>query len=197
MFTGIVTDIGSVRALARHAGGARIAIESELARDLAVGESIAVNGCCLTVTSCDENRFTADLSLETLSRTSFERRGTGQDVNLERPLQLSGRLGGHLVQGHVDGLATLAGLSEDGDGYRLVVAVPEQLRRYIAVKGSFALDGISLTVADYKEGQATVAVIPHTFRHTTLRQRAAGDPLHLEVDVIARYVEALTRIEEA
>ncbi len=197
MFTGIVTDIGSVVALVSHAGGARIAIESDLASDLGVGESIAVNGCCLTVTSCGENRFTADLSPETLSRTAFERRGTGQDVNLERPLQLSDRLGGHLVQGHVDGLALLTGLSAEGDGYRLVVDVPELLRRYIAVKGSFALDGISLTVADYHEGRAAVAVIPYTFRHTTLRQRTVGDPLHLEVDVIARYVEALTRIEEA
>ncbi len=197
MFTGIVTDIGSVVALVSHAGGARIAIESDLASDLGVGESIAVNGCCLTVTSCGENRFTADLSPETLSRTAFERRGTGQDVNLERPLQLSDRLGGHLVQGHVDGLALLTGLSAEGDGYRLVVDVPELLRRYIAVKGSFALDGISLTVADYHEGRAAVAVIPYTFRHTTLRQRTVGDPLHLEVDVIARYVEALTRTEEA
>lgn len=197
MFTGIVTELGRVLSFTRHPGGAQILVETTIAPALAPGESIAVNGCCLTVTSCDQKGFAADLSLETLRLTAFERRGEGQRVNLERPLRFSDRLGGHLVQGHVDGLSTLLDLRPEGDGHRLVMDIPHPLRRYVVVKGSFALDGISLTVADYHDGQAEVAVIPHTFQHTTLREREPGDPLHLEVDVIARYVEALTRAEEA
>ncbi len=197
MYTGIVSDVGRVRSFSRRPGGARIQIAAAIAAELSVGESIAVSGCCLTVTSCAAEDFTADLSLETLARTAFERRGEGQRVNLERPLRLSDRLGGHLVQGHVDGLCTLRDLTVEGDGHRLVVEIPGPLRRYVAVKGSFALDGISLTVADFHDGLAEVAVIPHTFQHTTLQERVPGDPLHLEVDVIARYLEALNRTEEA
>jgi riboflavin synthase len=197
MFTGIVTDLGHVASFEEGPGGARIFVATSLGPELAAGESIAVNGCCLTVTSCDGQGFSADLSLETLSRTAFRQRGEGQLVNLERPLRLSDRLGGHLVQGHVDGLCNLIALAPEGDGHRLSVEIPHALRRYVVVKGSFALDGISLTVADYRDGQASVAVIPHTFQHTTLRERAPGDALHLEVDVLARYVEALNRAEEA
>ncbi len=197
MFTGIVTDLGRVASFHDHPGGARITVATTLGPELAPGESIAVNGCCLTVTSCDDQGFSADLSLETLSRTAFRQRGQGQLVNLERPLRLSDRLGGHLVQGHVDGLCRLAAIEPEGDGQRLVVEIPAPLRRYVVVKGSFALDGISLTVAEYRDGRAQVAVIPHTFQHTSLLERAPGDPLHLEVDVLARYVEALNRAEEA
>lgn len=197
MYTGIVTDLGRVASFVSHPGGARLVVETSLGPELALGESIAVNGCCLTVTSCDDQGFAADLSLETLSRTAFAQRGQGQQVNLERPLRLEDRLGGHLVQGHVDGLGTLSAIEPEGDGHRLVFDVPAALRRYVVVKGSIAVDGISLTVADYHEGQAEVAVIPHTFAHTNLAQRAPGDLVHLEVDVVARYVEALHRAEEA
>lgn len=197
MFTGIVTHLGRVAAFDRQPGGAVLRVATAADLELSLGDSIAVSGCCLTVTSCDGQGFTADLSLETLRLTAFERRGSGQLVNLELPVRLADHLGGHLVQGHVDGLAEVISLAPEGDGHRLVVAIPPDLRRYVAVKGSLALDGISLTVAAYRSGQADVAVIPHTFGNTTLRSVHPGDYLHLEVDVIARYVEALTRAEEA
>jgi len=197
MYTGIVTALGAVEELRCGEAGGRIRVGCDVAGELARGDSIAVDGCCLTVTACDERGFSADLSRETLRLTAFEGRGVGAAVNLERPLRAGDRLGGHIVQGHVDGLAELVELGPDGEGYRLVVRIPAPLRRYVALKGSLALDGISLTVAAYHDGQAEVAVIPYTFQNTALHERRPGDPLHLEVDVLARYVEALTRPEEA
>jgi riboflavin synthase len=197
MYTGIVADVGRIALFTSHAGGAEIAVETPLGGELSVGDSIAVDGCCLTATACDARGFRAQLSLETLARTAFRERGEGSRVNLELPVRLSDRLGGHLVQGHVDGLCTLVALRPEGDGQRLVVDVPPPLRRYVAVKGSFALDGISLTVADYDGGQAEVAVIPHTFARTNLLDRVPGQRLHIEVDVVARYIEALNRSGEA
>lgn len=197
MFTGIVTALGRVAGLDDHPGGALMRVAAPFSRDLATGESVAVSGCCLTVVDRDEQSFTADLTLETLARTAFRPWGAQRTVNLERALQLGDRLSGHIVQGHVDGCGEIAFLLPDGDGFRLGVRVPADLRRYVAVKGSFAVNGISLTVTSFADGVAEFALIPHTYRNTDLSTCAAHEPVHLEVDIVARYIESLTRPEEA
>ncbi len=197
MFTGLVSEVGKILSIDESAQGARLRVLASFGADLEIGESVAVSGCCLTAVERDGSGFAADLSPETLRRTAFGTWGPGAPVNLERAMRLQDRLGGHIVQGHVDGLGQLECLLPEGDGYRLRIAVPAQLRRYIAQKGSLTVNGISLTVADYAEGTASFAIIPHTYRNTDLLARAAGDDVHLEVDVIARYLEALHRPEEA
>ncbi|MDA8347160.1 MAG: riboflavin synthase [Thermaerobacter sp.] len=197
MFTGLVAEVGRITALDPTSGGARLSVAASFGNDLAIGESVAVSGCCLTVVEHRDDGFRADLSLETLRRTAFTAWGKGAPVNLERALRAQDRLGGHIVQGHVDALGQVISLGEEGDGYRLSVAVPPSLRRYVAPQGSLTVNGISLTVADYAEGTAAFAIIPHTFSNTDLWARKPGDDVHLEVDVIARYLESLHRAEEA
>jgi len=206
MFTGIVEGTGTVAALAAaaDAGGARLEVDAPwLAGQLALGESVAVNGCCLTVAEPTGAGFAADLVAETLRRTALGGLRGGARVNLERPLPLGGRLGGHLVQGHVDGVAQVLGGSggaesappvpkDDGQaGYELRIELPPQLERYVVEKGSIAVDGVSLTVAGVGPGWFTVALVPHTLEVTTLGERRPGDPVQLEVDVVAKYVERL------
>ena len=190
MFTGIVEERGQVREVTTS----RLDVSCRtVTSDAAVGDSIAVNGVCLTVVERSSEHLAFDLSEETVRRTSFSRLGPGDAVNLERPLTLSSRLGGHLVQGHVDGVGEIASLEPTDDGGAwLTVRVPEELRRYLVEKGSVGVDGISLTVANLDGTTFSVALIPHTLAATTLGSAAAGDPVNLEVDVIARYVEALT-----
>src|SRR5271154_2891726 len=155
------------------------------------GDSIAVNGCCLTVVEFGAAHFSADLSGETLRRTSFGEKKVGDAVNLERPLAAGARLGGHFVQGHVDGAGRVTALVPEGDNWWLRVRVPEDLRRYIAEKGSIAIDGISLTVAHWQEGIASIAVIPFTYTHTNVHAMVAGDLVNIECDILAKYVESL------
>jgi len=162
-----------------------------LASDLGLGDSIAVNGCCLTVVESDAYQFSADLSGETLRRTSLGEKKAGDLVNLERSLVAGARLGGHFVQGHVDGTGRVTELSPEGDNWWLAVRVPEDLRRYVAEKGSLAIDGISLTVARWVDGVASIAIIPYTYEHTSVRQVAVGDLVNLECDILAKYVESL------
>ena len=197
MFTGLIAEVGSLRALEPSPGGARLQVEASFGSDLAIGESVAVSGCCLTVVERDAASFRADLSLETLRRTAFASWGVGALLNLERALRAQDRLGGHIVQGHVDDLGKVVSLGPEGDGYRLEVLVPPALRRYVAPQGSLTVNGISLTVAAYGDGVAAFAIIPHSYRQTDLRARKPGDDVHLEVDVIARYLESLHRTEEA
>jgi riboflavin synthase len=206
MFTGIVEGTGTVAALAVAAdgSGARLEIEApSLAGDLDLGESVAVNGCCLTVAETTPGGFAADLVAETLHRTALGGLAAGDGVNLERPMALGGRLGGHLVQGHVDGVAKVLGGSggalsappvpKDGPrtGYELRIELPPQLERYVVEKGSIAVDGVSLTVAGVGPGWFAVALVPHTLEVTTLGRRRPGDPVQLEVDLVAKYVERL------
>ncbi len=198
MFTGIIEELGQVAALDHGADSARIRINGPLVTsDAQLGASIAVNGVCLTVTSVDGETFTADVMAETLARTSLAHAAPGTAVNLERALPASGRLGGHIVQGHVDGTGTVLDRTP-GDRWELVrVAVPPSLARYLAEKGSLAMDGVSLTIArleDQPDGSAavTVSLIPETLARTTLGRRAAGERVNLEVDVLAKYVERLT-----
>jgi riboflavin synthase len=189
MFTGIVEERGIVRTIGSH----RLVVGCRtVTADSDVGASIAVNGVCLTVVERSTEHLAFDLSEETLRRTSFVRLRPGHPVNLERPLTLSSRLGGHLVQGHVDGVGEVTGIERSPDGGAwLTVRAPADLRRYLVEKGSISVDGISLTVAATGDGSFSVALIPHTMDVTTLGSARVGDPVNLEVDVIAKYVGSL------
>ena len=194
MFTGIVEGTGTVAALAAadDASGARLEVEAPfLAGDLRLGESVAVNGCCLTVAQATAAGFAADLVAETLRRTALGGLAAGDLVNLERPMALGGRLGGHLVQGHIDGVARVLDRTAAGDGQEVRIELPAELERYVVEKGSVAVDGVSLTVAGVGPGWFAVALVPHTLEVTTLGRRRPGDPVQLEVDVVAKYVERL------
>jgi len=183
MFTGIVEELGSVASLE----GPRLRLSADkVLADVQMGASIAVNGCCLTVVAWGDDWWEADVSAETFRRTSLGSLRPGDPVNLERPVRLEDRLGGHLVQGHVDTVGTVAAQVPD-----LRVTMPEGLTRYVVEKGSITVDGVSLTVVDALADGFTVAVIPHTAEVTTLGRRAVGDPVNLEVDVMAKYAEKL------
>ncbi|HYZ12132.1 MAG TPA: riboflavin synthase [Actinomycetota bacterium] len=189
MFTGIVEELGAVR----HIDGARMTIGCRtVTADSEVGSSVAVNGVCLTAVERSDAHLAFDLSEETLRRTSLSRLRDGDGVNLERPLRFAGRLGGHLVQGHVDGVGEIWGVEPDAEGgVWLTVQTPAELRRFVVEKGSVCVDGVSLTVAALDTTAFSVALIPYTLAVTTLGSARAGDLVNLEVDVIAKYVEAL------
>jgi riboflavin synthase len=193
MFTGIVEEVGTVRAAAARGDllEVRIAALGVLSA-LQPGASIAVNGCCLTATAVDGGSFTCELTPETLDRTAFrDRLRPGALVNLERPLRADGRFDGHIVQGHVDGVARIVARQDQGDSAEIAVEPPAELDRYLVAKGSVALDGVSLTVARRQAGRFTAALIPYTLKHTSLGSAGPGDRVNLEVDVIAKYVERL------
>ena len=193
MFTGLVEELGRVRSVAPHEGGARIEIDAAtVIEDATIGASIAVNGCCLTVVELCDGWWAADAVTETLVRTSLGRLRQGDPVNLERPVRLADRLGGHVVQGHVDGVGELVDRAPLPDGStRMRCWLPMHLARYVVEKGSITVDGISLTVAALHEDGFDVAVIPHTLAVTNLGAKQPGDPVNVEVDVLAKYVERL------
>jgi riboflavin synthase len=201
VFTGIVEELGTVRSVTPVADGARVVIAARtVIADAAIGDSIAVNGVCLTVVEHDDGTWAADAVTETLERTALGRLRAGDPVNLERPVRAEDRLGGHIVQGHVDGIGTLVAREALPDGStRMRLRVPSALLRYVVEKGSITVDGISLTVAGIDDGEATVeiAVIPHTLAVTTLGSKAPGDPVNLEVDVLAKHVERLLSWKES
>lgn len=172
--------------------GARLRVACAGVLDgIAAGDSVCVNGACLTVVAFDEGGFAVDCVTETLARTALGRTPTGARVNLERALRLGDRLGGHMVQGHVDGTGTITSLEPDGQGTRMRVALPADLRRFVVEKGSIAIDGVSLTIAARHGDGLTVALIPHTMAHTTLDSEALGREVNVEVDVVAKYVAEL------
>jgi riboflavin synthase len=199
MFTGIIEHVGTIEALDLKSDGGRITVHAPtLAPMLAISKSIAVNGCCLTIVALGKKQFSADLSGETIKKTSFGAKSgglkKGSRVNLEQPLTASAELGGHFVQGHIDGTGRVTRLDPEGPGssnWWLGVEVPEDFVRYIVSKGSITIDGISLTVARWNSntGTAEVAVIPYTYEHTNLRDRKPGDAVNLEGDVLGKYVE--------
>ena len=195
MFTGIVEATGKIESIEQRDAGARLRVSlssaPEIARELKLGDSISCSGCCLTVAQRSGGDFSADLSGETLQRTSLGAKKRGDVLNLERPLAASARLGGHFVQGHVDGVGRVANLVQEGESFWLSVEVPSQLRRYVVEKGSIAIDGISLTVARWRDGIADIAVVPFTHAHTNIYAMKPGDPVNLEVDILAKYVESL------
>lgn len=190
MFTGIIEHVGTIESLDLRGDGGRIAIQApSVAPSLAISNSIAINGCCLTVVSRDTEHFSADLSGETLSKTSFRELKPGARVNLEQPLTAGKELGGHFVLGHVDNVGRVTHLTAEGENWWLSVQVTEDFARYIVPKGSVTIDGISLTVARWSNRIAEVAVIPYTYEHTNLRDRKPGDAVNLEGDVLGKYVE--------
>src|ERR1017187_6454865 len=195
MFTGIIEHAGRIEALERRADGGRLRVNlagaEELSAQMHLGDSISVNGCCLTVAEFGKDYFYADLSGETLRRTSLGEKKPGDFVNLERPLAANARLGGHFVQGHVDGAGRVTRLVPEGENWWLSVRVPEDLRRYVVEKGSIAVDGISLTVARWQDGVADIAVIPFTYAHTNVGAAVPNDAINIEVDILAKYVESL------
>ena len=191
MFTGLIADLGRVAAIEVTDAGARLEIETALAAELAGGDSIAVNGVCLTVSGHGADRFSADVMNQTLAVTSLAAVEAGGRVNLEPALRAGDRLGGHIVQGHVDGLGRVAAVTADGFARRVEVELPAELHRLVVEHGSICLDGVSLTVAALTDRGAEVSLIPETLERTTLGEAEPGRPLNVEVDVIARYVERL------
>ncbi|MGH9703497.1 MAG: riboflavin synthase [Candidatus Acidiferrales bacterium] len=195
MFTGIVEHVGTIESLDCSPQGGRIHVNfsgaPEIAASIKIADSIAVNGCCLTVVAVENGIFAADLSVETLQRTSLGEMKPGQPVNLERPLAANSRLGGHFVQGHVDGIGRVARLEPEGENWWLSVRVPDEMGHYVAMKGSIAIDGISLTVAGWREGVVDVALIPFTYAHTNIRGMIPGAAVNLECDILAKYVERM------
>jgi riboflavin synthase len=188
MFTGIVEEVGRVASLDHHR---LTVVGSKVLEAVRRGDSIAVNGACLTVVSFDEGEFSVDLAPETLRRTALGNVRSGDGVNLERPLSVSDRLGGHIVQGHVDGTGRVASIKPEGDCVIFRISSPKRLMPYIVEKGFMAVDGISLTVVKKGASSFTVSVIPYTLENTNLKGKLAGDRVNLEVDIVAKYVESL------
>ncbi len=193
IFTGLIQNVGTVEGESSAGDGVRLTVSTTLAGQLEEGDSIAVNGVCLTASDVDGDSFTAEVMNETLSHSSLGSTGRGAAVNLELPLRASDRLGGHMVQGHVDAVGIVASASEDGFARRLEIEAPEELLRYVVPKGSIAVDGVSLTVAECSERSFTVSLIPETLARTNLREAQPGTQVNLEVDVLAKYVEKAVR----
>jgi riboflavin synthase alpha subunit len=192
MFTGIVRERGRIVTAERNGGGLRLRIAAaETAREAEPGDSVAVAGCCLTVTATADGALEFDAVPETLSRTTLGGLAAGNDVNLEPALRAGEPLGGHFVQGHVDGRGRVAALEPDGDGARLRVELAPELLRYCVEKGSIALDGVSLTIATLPDDHVEVALVPFTLEHTTLASLGTGDEVNVEVDLLAKYAERL------
>jgi riboflavin synthase len=194
MFTGIIEHLGSVESLSLQSDGGRVTIHAPtLASTLAVSHSIAVNGCCLTIVSVDDERFSADLSGETVRKTSFGAGSgalkKGARVNLEQPLTAGKEFGGHFVLGHIDATGRVAHLRPEGENWWYGVQIPEEFARYIVPKGSITIDGVSLTLANWRDAIAEIAVIPFTYEHTNIRDRQPGDAVNLEGDILGKYVE--------
>ena len=198
MFSGIIEEVGRVTRLTHEHGNRRLTVSSSLlVKELKTGSSIAVSGVCLTAVDIQPDSVGFDLAEETWNRTSFSRIKEGAEVNLELPLRADGRFGGHMVQGHVDGTGKFLALEliPDTDNYWLRIEIPDELKRYVVFKGSLAIEGISLTVADIQGARVTAAIIPHTVRRTNLQSLRAGDRVNLEVDMIAKYVEKMIQGE--
>lgn len=196
MFTGIVEAVGRVAAVRRSGGGMSVGVDTEGAvPDPRIGESVAVNGVCLTVTGSSGGVLTFDVSEETIGRSTFGGVRPGDVVNIERAMRMGDRLGGHMVSGHVDAMGKVTKVSPSGEGFELEVAIPEEGMKYVIEKGSIAIDGISLTVASKHERSITIAIIPHTWRATTLGRKNSGSTVNIEYDMIAKYVENFVKPE--
>jgi riboflavin synthase len=191
MFTGLVEDLGTVVAVDRNDGGVVLTVESRLAPEIGEGDSVAVNGVCLTATAIEGDRFGFDVMLESLRRSSLGEIDSGSKVNLELALRADGRLGGHIMQGHVDGVGTVAALRDEGFSRIVTINADAELLRYVVEKGSIAVDGVSLTVSRVDDTSFDVSLIPETLERTNLGATTVGRTMNLEVDVVAKYVEKL------
>lgn len=191
IFTGLVQQLGTVHSVEETGDGVRLAVSAGLSEELLGGDSVAVNGVCLTATTIAGGSFSADVMHETLRRSSLGALTAGSRVNLELPLRATDRLGGHVVQGHVDGLGQVRAVTEDGFARIVEIEAPPDVLRYVVIKGSIAVDGISLTVAAVTDSTLSVSLIPETLERTNLGAAAPGTPVNLEVDVLAKYVERL------
>lgn len=192
MFTGIVEEIGTVKEFSKSGSSALITVEcKKILNDVKMGDSISIDGVCQTVTQFDKNSFLAQVSAETLNLTSFSTLKTGQKVNLERALTLNSRLGGHIITGHVDGLGKIKNIQKLSDFYNIKFEIEKNLAKYIAKKGSVAINGISLTIANANLNEFEIAVIPHTFENTNLKNLKISDFVNIECDILAKYVEKL------
>ena len=197
MFTGIVEEMGQIRSIVRGASSAVLSIEANLIlEDLKIGDSVAVNGVCLTATSIGAGGFTADVMHETLNRSSLGALQKGSHVNLERAMLANGRFGGHIVSGHIDGTGTIGSIQKDDNALWYTILADAKLLRYIVEKGSVTIDGISLTVADVQSDRFAVSLIPHTAKVTILGEKRTGDIVNLETDIIGKYVEKLLKPAE-
>ena len=200
MFTGIVEEIGRITRIEQRGENRRITIAADHApKELGTGHSISVSGVCLTALDMKPGSFCADLAPETWIRTSFSRTHEGALVNLELPMKADGRFGGHIVQGHVDGVGKLTSFERiaDSENWWLTIELPEEIEKYTVYKGSISIEGISLTVAKLEKNRCTIAIIPHTVEMTNLHSLKAGDPVNLEADLIAKYVEKMMRGEQS
>jgi riboflavin synthase len=193
MFTGLIADLGEIAGVARSADGVVLTVSSSLTDELSEGDSIAVNGVCLTATAVRDGRFEAEVMNETLRLSSLAEAGAGSLVNLELPMRVSDRFGGHVVQGHVDGVGRIVSVTPDGFSRRVEIGAPDEVLRYVVHKGSITVDGISLTVSALGERSFTVSLIPETLERTNLGDAGTGTIVNLEVDVLAKYVERLIR----
>ena len=194
MFTGLVADLGTVSDVVATRDGVRLQVATSLAAELSEGDSVAVNGVCLTAVAADAQAFTAEVMNETLRRSSLAEVSAGGRVNLELPLRAQDRLGGHVVQGHVDGVGAVSGVEDDGFARVVTIDAPPELLRYVVEKGSIAVDGVSLTVSSVSPDTFAVSLIPETLERTNLGAAAPGTPVNLEVDVLAKYVEKLVTV---
>jgi len=192
MFTGLIEEIGKISAITQISGGIRFKISAEkVFDDLKIDDSIAINGICLTVTKFENNGFYCDAVGATLTKTTLQNYSVGEEVNLERAVRLSDRLGGHLVQGHVNGVGTVKQIVKLGENYFVEITVPHELKKYLVDEGSIAVDGISFTIANLEEEIFGISVIPHTWKNTVLKNRKPGNKVNIETDIIAKYVEKL------
>lgn len=200
MFTGIIEEVGRVASIRETGENRRLTVQAnDTPRQLATGNSVAVSGVCLTALDIKTNSFSADLAPETWVRTSFSRIKEGSLVNLELPMKADGRFGGHIVQGHVDGVGKLISFDQipDSENWWLDIEIPEDIDRYVVYKGSLSIEGISLTVARIEDRRCTVAIIPHTVEMTNLKSLKPGDPVNLEADLIAKYVEKMLKVDSS
>ena len=199
MFTGLVEEVGTVVSIVENGGNHRITVKApQSAPELKQGNSIAVSGVCLTALDISPDTFCADLAKETWARTSFSRITEGAQINLELPLKVDARMGGHIVQGHVDGTGRLIGLEPipNADDFWMHIEIPEDLEKYVVFKGSISIEGISLTVASLEGLRMTIAIIPHTIKMTNLQSLKPGDPVNIETDIVAKYLEKWTRRDQ-
>jgi riboflavin synthase len=192
MFTGIIEEIGKIEKITPIAGGLRISVKAEkVFDDIKINDSICVDGVCLTVTNLDKNSFWVDAVGATLEKTSFDFIKADTYVNLERSVRLNDRMGGHLVQGHVNGIGIISEIKKLGENYLVKIIVPDELEKYLIKEGSVAINGISLTIADVSKNEISISIIPHTWQNTNLKYKKLNDKVNVEIDILAKYVEKL------